>query len=84
MLVMDLMKVLPENEVLVLDYDNNYLCFKIIKKHYQLARCIVAINDKAETFNLTPLYKRIRDTIVKLEVSTDSDGHIPYLLAKVQ
>lgn len=84
MLVMDLMKVLPENEILVLEYEQQYLCFKIIKKHYQLARCIVAINDKADTFNLTPLYKRIRDSIVKLEVSTDSDGHIPYLLAKVQ
>lgn len=85
MLVMDLIKALPENEPVVFDYDNNYMLFKIISKHYQVARCLVAINDKTTDYmKYTPFYRRIRDEIETIQVSTDSDGNVPYLLVKIK
>lgn len=85
MLVMDLLKVVNENEPIVFDYDNNYLLFKVIKKHYQLARCLVTINEtQPDYMKYLPFYRRIRDEIDTIEISTDSDMSIPYLLVKIK
>lgn len=85
MFVKDLIKVLPENEAVVFDYDNNYLLFKIIRKHYQVARCLVTINDGQNDYlKFLPFYRRIFDEIENIQVSTDSDGHIPYMLVKIR
>ena len=84
MLIMDLIKTLKENEPVVFDYDNNYMLFKIIHKHYQVARCIVAVNDKTDYMKEMAFYRIIRDEIQSIEISTDSDMHIPYLLVKIK
>lgn len=84
MLILDLIKTLKEQEPVVFDYDNNYMLFKIINKHYQVARCLVAVNDKVEYMREHPFYRRVRDEIESIEISQDSDGHIPYLLVKIK
>lgn len=84
MLIMDLIKVLKEEEPVVFQYEDSFLFFKIVNKHYQIARCMCAINDKVDYMKYHPFYRRVRDEIETLEISTDSDGHIPYLLVKIK
>ena len=84
MLTLDLLKTIKEQEPIVFEYDGNYLFVKIVKKHYQLARCLVAVNDKVDYLKEHPFYRRIRAEIETIEISTDSDGHIPYLLVKIK
>lgn len=85
MYVKDLVKVLKEHEPVVFDYNGNYLYFKIIHKHYQVARTLATINgEQPNDLKHLAFYRRIMDEIENIEISTDSDGHIPYLLVKVK
>ena len=43
-----------------------------------------AINDKVDYMKYHPFYRRIRDEIENIEISTDSDGNVPYLLVKIK
>ena len=84
MLIQDLLKTVTAETPVVFQYDKSYIYCKIVHKHYQLARTLVAINDKVDYMRNQDFYRRSRDEIESITIEDDSDGHIPYILAKIK